>query len=420
MDGNDSVSQVTDDPFAAVRLPEYKNLVLGRFFFIMSLRMMSTLVGWWIYELTNDPFAIGLIGLSEVIPALCMALYSGHVVDISEKRKLLLRCVFFYFCGASILLFLSTPYIDVQVTDRHLSWCIYSVIFCTGVIRSFAGPTFTALIGTIVPRQLLQNATTWSQGSWLTASVTGHAVGGFMIALTGHLGTLALICLLMVVAWFVLYQLKPKPKPIKVMGEGRTWESVREGLRFVYRTKELLSAYSLDMLAVLFGGAVAMVPVYARDILKVGPMGFGWLNGAADIGSIIVVVLLTIYPMKKAQGKKLFISVAGFGVCIALFGLSKWFALSFVALVVAGMLDGVSVVVRGTLMQLKTPDHLRGRVGSVSSMFINSSNELGQFESGVMAKAMGVVPSVVFGGCMTVAVVFITWFKAPQLRKFEY
>ena len=149
-------------------------------------------------------------------------------------------------------------------------------------------------------------------------------------------------------------------------------------------------------------------------------MGFGWLNGAADIGSIIVVVLLTIYPMKKAQGKKLFISVAGFGVCIALFGLSKWFALSFVALVVAGMLDGVSVVVRGTLMQLKTPDHLRGRVGSVSSMFINSSNELGQFESGVMAKAMGVVPSVVFGGCMTVAVVFITWFKAPQLRKFEY
>jgi MFS family permease len=177
---------------------------------------------------------------------------------------------------------------------------------------------------------------------------------------------------------------------------------------------------SLDMFAVLFGGAVAMVPVYARDILKVGPVGFGWLNAAIDLGAIIIVVILTIWPMKKAQGKKLLYAVAGFGCCIILFGLSDFFVLSFVALLIAGMLDGISVVVRGTVMQLKTPDHMRGRVSSVSSMFINSSNELGQFESGMMAKLMGVVPSVVFGGCMTLAVVIITWFKAPGLRKFEY
>ena len=183
MDENGTYSQVTDDPFAAIRVPEYKNLVLGRFFFIMALRMMSTLVGWWIYELTNDPFAIGLIGLSEVVPALCMALYSGHVIDISEKRKLLLRCVFFYLCSAATLLFLSTPFVHGHVTRQHISWCIYAVIFCTGVIRSFTGPNFTALVGSIVPRNLLQNATTWSQGSWLTASVSGHAVGGFMIAI---------------------------------------------------------------------------------------------------------------------------------------------------------------------------------------------------------------------------------------------
>jgi MFS family permease len=217
----------------------------------------------------------------------------------------------------------------------------------------------------------------------------------------------------------VLLRIKPKPVT-KQSGEQRTWESVKEGIRFVFKTKELLAALSLDMFAVLFGGAVAMVPVYAQDILKIGPIGFGWLNAAIDIGAICVVVVLTISPMKHAQGKKLLLAVAGFGICIILFALSKWFVLSFFALLIAGMLDGISVVVRGTVMQLKTPDHMRGRVSSVSSMFINSSNELGQFESGLAARLMGVVPSVVFGGCMTLAVVIVTWFKAPTLRKFEY
>lgn len=419
MDDNSTTSQVTNDPFAAVRIPEYKNLVLGRFFFIMSLRMMSTLVGWWVYELTHDPFAIGLIGLSEVIPALSMALYSGHVIDISEKRKLLLKSVFFYICAAGLLLFLATPLIHDTMNKTYITYCIYAVIFCTGIIRSFAGPSFSALIATIVPRQYLQNATTWSQGSWLAASVTGHAMGGFLIALLGNMGTLMVICCFMISAFFILTRLKPKPAFTK-NGEIRTWESVKEGLRFVFRTKELLGALSLDMFAVLFGGAVAMVPVYAKDILNIGPMGFGWLNAAIDIGAICVVVLLTISPMKKAQGKKLLLAVAGFGICIILFALSKWFILSFFALMIAGMLDGISVVVRGTVMQLKTPDHMRGRVSSVSSMFINSSNELGQFESGLAARMLGVVPSVVFGGCMTLAVVIFTWIKAPSLRKFEY
>ena len=419
MDENESIAQVTDDPFASVRVPEYKNLILGRFFFIMALRMMGTLVGWWIYELTNDPFAIGLIGLAEVIPALSMALYSGHVIDISEKRGLLLKTVSLYTLCAGILLFLASPYIDTRFTSHQISIGIYIVIFCTGIIRSFTGPNFSALIGLIVPRRFLQNATTWSQGSWLSASVTGHAVGGFMIALLGNMGTMIVICSLLTVSFFILMQLNPKPI-VQQPGEGRTWESVQQGLRFVFKTKELLGAFSLDMFAVLFGGAVAMVPVYARDILNIGAIGFGWLNAAADMGSIIMVIVLTISPIKKQQGKKLLFAVAGFGVCIILFGLSKWFLLSFVALMVAGMLDGVSVVVRGTVMQLKTPDHLRGRVSSVSSMFVNSSNELGQFESGVMAKLLGVVPSVVFGGCMTIAVVIATWIKSPPLRKFEY
>jgi len=213
--------------------------------------------------------------------------------------------------------------------------------------------------------------------------------------------------------------LLPKPA-LNEPGEKKTWESVKEGISFVVKTKEILGALSLDLFAVLFGGAVAMIPVYARDILKVGATGFGWLNAATDIGAIMSVVLLMAFPMRRRQGTKLFFAVAGFGTCIIIFGLSQLFWLSFAALMLGGMLDGISVVVRGTILQLKTPSHMRGRVLSVNSMFINSSNELGQFESGVAARMLGVVPSVVFGGCMTLLVVGITWFKAPSLRKMEY
>jgi len=406
-------------PLAAIRIAEFKNLMLGRFVFIMALRMMSTLVGWWIYELTRDPFAIGLIGLSEVIPAVSMALYAGHVIDLSEKRKLILKGLFFYFCCAAVLLFLSTNLVKGYLDNHWIAVCIYAVIFCTGITRSFTGPTFTVLLAYIVPKQHLQNATTWSQGTWLTASVTGHALGGFLIAAVGNTGTLITICCLLVFAFTILTRLKPQ-KALLPASEKRTWESVKEGLRFVFRTKEVLGAMTLDLFAVLFGGAVAMVPVYAKDILRVGPQGFGWLNAASDMGSIFIVVLLTLAPLQKNQGRKLFFAVAGFGSCIIIFALSKWFLLSFAALMLAGMLDGISVVVRGTILQLKTPLELRGRVMSVNSMFINSSNELGQFESGMAAKLMGVVPSVVFGGCMTLLVVIITWFKASSLRKLEY
>ena len=407
------------DPFDAVRIPEFRNLVIGRFFFIMGLRMMSTVVGWWIYQLTNAPFAIGLIGLSEVIPALSMALYAGHVIDLSEKRKLLLRGVSLYLLAALTLVALSSSFTAHHLTNHWIAICIYGVIFCTGIIRSFAGPVFNVILAQVVPKDKLQNATTWNQGAWLSASVTGHAAGGFMIAGLGNTNTLISIAMLMTLSLVLLFQLGPKPA-LNERGEKKTWESVKEGIHFVFRTKEILGALSLDLFAVLFGGAVAMVPVYARDILKVGPQGFGFLNGASDMGSICIVILLTLFPLRKQQGRKLLFAVAGFGICIITFAISKTFWLSFFALMIAGMLDGISVVVRGTIMQLKTPDNMRGRVMSVNSMFINSSNELGQFESGLSAKLMGVVPSVIFGGCMTIGVVIATWFKAPALRKMEY
>ena len=407
------------DPFASVKVIEYRNLLIGRFAFVMGLRMMSTLIGWWIYLLTNDPFAIGLVGLSEVIPALSLALYAGHIIDQSEKRKLLLMGIILYFLAVVALIFVSGHFIARHLTQHEIAICIYFIIFCTGIFRAFTGPVFGAMIAYIVPRNDLQNATTWSQGTYLTASVSGHATGGFLIALAGITGTLVTTAVLIVISFFFLFKLNPKPASI-MKGAVRTWESVKEGLSFVYRTKELFSSLSLDLFAVLFGGAVALIPIYARDILKVGPEGFGILNGASDMGSILIVIILTIFPAKKKQGKKFILAVGGFGICIIIFGISKIFLLSFAALMISGMLDGISVVVRGTITQLKTPDHMRGRVMSVNSMFVNSSNELGQFESGVAAKLMGTIPSVVFGGSMTLLVVIITWFKSPTLRKMEY
>jgi MFS family permease len=407
------------NPLAAIKITEYRNMLIGRFCFVMALRMLGTLVGWWMYELTNAPFAIGLIGLAEVIPALSLALYAGHVIDISEKRKLLLKGIIAYLSCAVILLFFSTAYFSNHSSKAIIIGGIYTIIFITGIIRAFSGPVFGAILGQMVPREILANAITWNQGTYLSASVVGHATAGFCIAFFKNTGTLVVIVALMFTALFMLSKLSPKPAAA-IAGNKRTWESVREGLHFVFSTKEVLGALSLDLFAVLFGGAVAMVPVYARDILHVGPIGFGWLNAATDLGSIIMVIALTIFPLRTKQGQKLLFVVAGFGLCIILFGISKIFWISFAALLLSGLLDAISVVVRGTIVQMKTPDEMRGRVMSVNSMFINSSNELGQFESGLTAKLMGVVPSVVFGGVMTLLVVVITWFKAPAFRKMEY
>lgn len=391
---------------------------MGRFVFIMGLRMMGTLVSWWMYELTGDAFYIGMIGLAEAIPAITLALYAGYVIDKSEKRRLLLRTVLLYATCTLILLGTSTHWFHEAFGNKLIIIFIYSIIFLTGAIRAFSGPGFGAIIASLVPRESLINASQLSSTSWLIASITGHAMAGFLIAWLHVTGTFIVITCLILTGFFFLSKLTAKPPGI--ISEKRTLEAVSEGLKYVFKTKEVLGAITLDLFAVLFGGAVAMVPVYAKDILHVGPIGFGWLNAASDIGAISMVLSLTLNPMKRKQGIKLFFAVAGFGICIIIFGISKWYWLSFMALLAGGICDGLSVVVRGNIMQLKTPDELRGRVMSVNSMFINSSNEIGQFESGVAAKLMGVVPSVVFGGCMTLLVVVATWIKAPSLKKLEY
>lgn len=406
-------------PFVSVRIKEFRLYIIQRFFFIMAMRMIATVVWWKMYQITKNPLALAFIGLSEAIPAITLALYSGHVVDKSDKRTLLFRTILLYFFTGSSLMVITLPQTEIHLGNQFVQYAIYFVIFCTGVIRAFSGPASSSILSQLVPKAILPNAVTWSSGTWLSASVTGHASAGFLIAYAGYTGTFVLIITYIVIAAVCMYQIERKPI-VHSKTEQNTWESVKEGLRYVFQTKELLGAFSLDMFAVLFGGAVAMIPFYAGEILHVGAIGFGWLNAAADIGSIGIILTLTFRPLRKKQGLILLYVVAGFGICIITFGLSKVYWLSFVALLLSGALDGVSVVIRSTILQLKTPDEMRGRVSSVNSMFINSSNEIGHFESGVAAKLMGVVPSVVFGGAMTLLVVMVMWFKAPTLRKFEY
>jgi predicted MFS family arabinose efflux permease len=397
---------------------EYRNFIVARFFYVMAQGLVATVLGWRIYEITHNPFAIGLIGLSEFIPAFSLALYAGHVVDSSDKRALIVRTTALYLlCVAGLLALVFGPVIRM-LHLQWVQWLTYAIVFCTGIIRAFSGPATNAIIAQIVPKDKLPGAVTLNTSAFLFATVTGHATAGFLIARTSYPITFTVVGIYVIIALICFSRVAPKQ--IMVANEKKTWESIKEGLRFVYHTKELLGAIALDLFAVLFGGVRALIPVFARDILQVGPIGYAWLNAAEDIGSMAMILFITVRPLRHRQGRTLLYVVSGFGACIIIFGLSGIYLISFLALLCSGMLDGISVVIRGTIVQIKTPDPMRGRVAAVNSMFINSSNELGQFESGFMAKLLRVVPSVVFGGCMTIGVAIFTWFKAPSLRKMEY
>jgi MFS family permease len=410
---------MTSNSLSPLYEKEYRLFVIARFCYTMALRMVTTVVAYQLFQLTKNSFSIGLLGLSEFVPVFALALYAGHVIDKSDKRTLLVRGIFLYSVCIVALLVITSPAIQEKIGVKTTEFLFYLVIFFTGIIRAFAGPTTAAIISQLVPREILHYASNISSTTYLSASILGHAIGGFCIAWFGVHHTFYLVLALAVTGVIVMGLIGKKPV-LHQVANIKTWDSVRAGLAYVYRHKILLGAISLDLFAVLFGGAAALIPEFAETILHVGPIGFGWLNASIDMGAMIMIVVMTLYPIKRKQGKILFFAVAGFGICIIIFGLSKVFWLAFVSLIVAGMMDGISVIVRGTVLQLTTPDEMRGRVSSVNSMFINSSNELGQFESGVVAGRLGAVPSIIFGGCMTLIVVIITWFKAPGLRKFEY
>ena len=398
---------------------EFTWFITARVLFIAGLRMAPVLLGWRLYEITGSKLSLGILGLSEVIPAIALALPAGVKVDKSNKHKLLSICIAIYFLLMLGLMFVTSKWFEQHFSPSLSEWSIYALIFGTGVVRAFSGAAFNSFLAQLVPQSSLVKAVSVNSMVWLIAAVTGPAVAGILMGYTNITIAFAFVCSFVFVSFFVFQRIKPKPVSWKP-GTQRTWDSVKDGLRFVFHNKALLGAMSLDMFAVLFGGAAALLPVFAVDILHIGPQGLGWLVSATYLGNFIAIGILTLKPIKRHQGKTLLYVVAGFGLCMLVFAVSESFWLSFAALFVSGLFDGVSVIIRGTIVQLFVPDNMRGRVSSVNSMFINSSNELGQFESGVAASVMGTVPSVIFGGCMTLLVVIVTWIKAPTLRKFQY
>ena len=405
-------------PFSTVINQEFTWFIIARILFIAGLRMTPVLLGWRLYEITGSKLALGVLGLSEVIPAILLALPAGVKVDKSNKHRLISICIALYFFIMTGLLVVTSGWMQENYSRAVIEWSIYLLVAGTGAVRAFTGSAFNAFLAQLVPSESLVRAVSINSMVWLIAAVAGPAIAGILMGYTNITIAFIPVCVLVGIAFF-LFQ-KIKPKPVSWQGSSKTWDGVKEGLQFVFRQKALLGAMSLDMFAVLFGGAVALLPAFANDILHVGPQGLGWLVAATYMGNFIAIAWLTSHPLKGRQGKTLLYVVAGFGLCILVFAISRNFWLSFAALFASGLFDGVSVIIRGTIVQLFVPDEMRGRVSSVNSIFINSSNELGQFESGVAATAMGMVPSVIFGGCMTLLVVIVTWFKAPGLRKFEY
>jgi MFS family permease len=378
--------------------------------------MQVVIVGWQVYDLTKDPLSLGLIGLAEALPSLSVSLYAGHLADLHDRRKILLNSLaVLVLCSFALFYFT----LDISsVLENFGVIAIYSVIFISGLARGFMGPSVFGLVGQLVPRPLLPKASAWNSTAWQTAAIIGPAVGGLIYAYVGITATYLLDAILVTIS---LYLVSLIPSQGKIARETKETmkESLMTGVRFVFSNQIIVGALSLDLFAVLFGGAVALLPVFAAEILKVGPEGLGILRAAPAVGATVVALALAHRPTMSKAGTKLFWAVAGFGVCIIVFGLSTNFYLSLIALSISGALDSISVIVRSTILQLHTPDHMRGRVSAVNSMFIGSSNEIGAFESGVAAKLLGVVPSVVFGGGMTLLTVAITAIKAPKLRKLE-
>lgn len=406
------------DPYAALRFKEFNIFLVVRFALVFAWSMQFIVIEWQVYSLTKDPLSLGIIGLMEVIPAVGMALFAGHVVDQREKRNLMITCILGFSVISLGLFLVSWPGLEDSWSPKTILYTIYAMVFLGGLVRAFLGPTTFAMIALLVPKKIYPNAATWSSSTWQLAAVLGPALAGFSISWIGVHWSMCVIFAFSLIALIFLLQIPKKPILNPKIGEP-VMQSLKDGLRFVFGNKAIFGALTLDMVAVLFGGAVALLPIYAQDILHVGSEGFGILRAAPAVGASITMLGSTRFPLHKNAGKKLLMAVFAFGICIIVFGLSELFWLSVIALFLSGAVDGVSMIIRQTILQLKTPDNMRGRVASVNSIFVGSSNELGAFESGLAAKLLGTVTAVVFGGCMTLLTAGTTAIVSPSFRKLD-
>ncbi|BAZ88134.1 MFS transporter [Dolichospermum compactum] len=396
------------DPLAAMRFRDYRLFTIGRVVLFTGGQMQTVALGWELYERTNSPMALGGIGLAQVLPMIALTLITGHIADKNDRKKItLFSMLLLMFCSLTLA---AISYYQSAV------FLIYACLLLTGVARAFLKPAGDALMWQLIPMSAFTNAATWNSSSFQLASVIGPALGGLSIALFGSAtGVYILSAIAALSCFFLTAAIKPQKTNFKK--EPISLKTLAAGAEFVWNNQLILAAITLDLFAVLLGGAVALLPVFAKDILHVGPVELGYLQAAPSIGALIMAALLVYLPPIRKAGPALLWSVVGFGIVTIIFGLSRWVWLSLLMLALSGALDSISVVIRHTLVQIRTPDHLRGRVAAINSVFISASNELGGFESGLTAALFGPVFSVVGGGIGTILVVVATAAIWPEIRK---
>lgn len=404
---------IKPDPFAALRYKEFRSFLVMRFFFTLAYQMQAVVIGYHIYDLTHDPWKLGLVGLCEAIPAIGVALYGGYIADKSEKRGLLIKIFSGVWLASVLMLVFTSKYLHLK--EDTIVMIMYGLVFCIGLARGFFGPATFSLMAKIVPKELYPNSSTWNSSSWQLATIIGPVAGGFVNWLWGITAAYGFIVGLVSISLICILYFKKHPSTY--VPKENIFHSLKEGIQFVFKTKMMVWAMSLDLFSVFFGGAVALLPMFAKDVFHLGSYGLGMMRGAASLGAVITMLAMTRFSPMGKPWRNLLIAVTGFGLSIICYGLSKNFYLTLFFLFLEGSFDSVSVIIRQTIMQLLTPDEMRGRVSAVNSMFIGSSNEIGEFESGVSAKLLTLVPAVVFGGSMTIAIAGITWFKTRSLTK---
>ena len=403
--------------WASLENVDFKYFLGVRFFATFAAQMTSTLMAWQVYKITRDPMALGLIGLFEVLPFMSFTLFAGHYVDKFSRRKIIILAdLTLLLCTAALAIFTA---LDLLNKLSWGVWLVYGVNMVTGVARAFLFPAMTALRANIIKGDQMQNSIAWNVNVWYTAAISGPALAGILYDLAGVQVSYWIATFFFLIAILSLFKIKEPGIPQKSETEN-IWASLKEGIHFVFSRKIILGAITLDLFAVLFGGIVALLPVFASEILKVNATGLGILRAAPFIGSLVSGIWLAAKPLRKNVGYILLISVALFGLSNLLFSFSKSLWLSAILIGLSGVFDNVSVFIRHTIMQLYVPDSMRGRVSAVEGIFISSSNELGSFESGFAAKILGLIPSVVFGTCMTFLSVGLATKLSPELKTLDW
>ncbi len=401
------------DAYKALQFPEFRAYVTGNTLFTIALLIQEVVLAYEIYKITHNPLALGLIGLAEAVPFISLVLFGGHFADNRDKKKIM-QVTLSLIIASSIFLLYSSTQLQSADQDFHI-YSIYAVIFIIGLSKGFFSPAASSLNPFLVPKEVFANAATWNSSFWQLGSILGPGVAGFLYAYAGLSGSLITVIALLLGVMVCIFQIENRPVPVKTVQHESIWQSLREGIAYVFKTKIILYSISLDLFSVLFGGVIAILPIYAEDILKVGAEGLGILRAAPSVGAVVTMVTLVYFPPLKHAWRNLILAIAGFGLATLVFGVSTNFWVSVVALFFTGAFDSISVVIRQTVLRFYTPDEMRGRVSSVNGVFVSTSNEMGAFESGVAAKMFGTVPSVLLGAGVTLVLVSLVAITSKEL-----